>query len=158
MCFVATGEVACRLSERGCNGDMGTELERRSAFLAAVLARSSSSVCPFAGAAVAGAGFAASPRAFRVALTTWVARVAFSFVDSPLLAADAGVVGLARFDGARLTVFARDLLEFAVLVGGRLLSSVVDASSLGSSKLLRSDDMAGVHVPTDETALRTASA
>src|SRR5581483_1740335 len=58
-CLVVTGEVDCRLRERGCRGVRGAELDRRSAFLAAVLMRSSSWVSPGAGA---GEGFAASPR------------------------------------------------------------------------------------------------
>jgi hypothetical protein len=153
-CLVATGEVDCRLRERGCRGVMGAELDRRNVFLAAVLTRSSSCVSRAAGA---GEGFAASPRALRVALTTCVARAAFSRTDRPPSVAVAA--GLARFDGALASVFVLDGARLADLVVARgLLSSAVTASSLGSSKVLSRADVAGEHVATDETALRTASA
>jgi hypothetical protein len=89
-----------------------------------------------------------------------VASAAFSRVDNPFPAGAAAAVaaGLARFDGALETVFVLDRVEFGVLVAARGSSSAVDASSLESSKLLRMVEMAGEHVATDETALRTASA
>jgi hypothetical protein len=76
------------------------------------------------------------------------------------LSAGAGVVVLARLDGALATVFALDRVGFVGLVAARELASstVGDASSLGSSRALIRTHVAGVHVATDETALRTASA
>jgi hypothetical protein len=153
-CLVATGEVDCLLSERGCRGVMGAELDRRSAFLAAVLTRPSSGA---GREAAVGAGFAASPSALRVALTTCVASAAFSLIDRPFSAGAAA--GLARRDGALATVFVLDRVGFAALEAGRgLVSSTAGVSSLGSSKLLSNAEVAGVQVATDETALRTASA
>lgn len=157
---VATGEVDCLLSERGCKGVIGAELVRRSAFVVAVFTKPSSWGGRGAGVA---AGFAASPRALRVALTTCVASAAFSRTDKPSSAA-AGVgvgagVGLARLDGALVTVFVLDRLGFATLEEGRVsVSSVIGVSSLGSNKFFNKTDIAGVQVATEETALRTASA
>jgi hypothetical protein len=99
----------------------------------------------------------------RVALTTWVASAAFSRTDKPLSAvAGVGVgvgAGLARLDGALVTVFVLDLLGFEAFEGGRVLvSSTVGISSLGSNKLFNRTEVAGVQVATEETALRTASA
>ena len=134
---------------------MGTVLDRWSAFLVAVFTRSS--FC--AGSGAAGAGFAASPSALRVALTTCVARDAFSRIDKPL-SADA-VAALARLDGALEIVFVRDRVEFVALdpvLGLFTSSTAAEVSSLGSSKLLSRASVAGVHVATDEIALRTASA
>ena len=70
--------------------------------------------------------------------------------------------GLARFEGARATVFALDRVGFEavfVVEGGReVVSSAGAASSLGRSKVLSRADVAGEHDATDETAARTASA
>jgi hypothetical protein len=78
-------------------------------------------------------------------------------MDRPLSATAAAV--LARFNGAIASVFALDGARLAVLVVVRgMLSSAVTVSSLGSSKLLSKADVAGEHVATEETALRTASA
>jgi hypothetical protein len=162
--FAATGVVACRLRERGCMGDIGAELDRRSAFLVAVFTSSSSCAGRLEGVAgVVGDGFAASPRTLRVALTTCVASAAFSRTDKPLsataeLEAEAEA-GLTRFDGTLATVFARDREGFAVFGAARgMLSSAVGDSSLGSSRALSMADVAGEQVATDATALRTASA
>lgn len=136
---------------------MGAELERRSAFFAAVLTSSSS--CAGRGAG-AGAGFAASPSALRVALTTCVASAAFSRKDRPSSGDGAAAAGLARLDGALATVVVLDRAGFVDFEVAPVLfvASTAAASSLGRSKVLSRAEVAGEQVATDETALRTASA
>jgi hypothetical protein len=164
VCLGDIGEVDVRLRERGCMGVMGTELDRWSVLFVADLTRSSSSAGRWggvAGSVGAEVGFAASPSALSVALTTWVASAALSRTDKPLSAA--GVAVLARFDGALATVFAPvfalDLAWFAAFEPARaLLSLAIDVSSFESSRVLSKAEVAAEHVATDETALRTASA
>lgn len=154
------------LRDRGCSGDMGAELDRRSVVLATagLPGTSSSSV---AGRDVAGGGtdLAASPRALSVALTTWVARDAFSRVDSPDSVAVGVGVGTARprLDGALDTAVLVLGRRAAALLPGRELgadvfSSVVVSCFGGRSRFLRRTEVAGVQVATDPTALRIVSA
>lgn len=131
-----------------------------------VLTRSLSS-CPFCclagdnGSLLAGAGageavFAASASALSAALTTWVARAAFSRGERLV---GVGESHLPRREGARVFVLARDR-EFEVLDEGRESESLLIVALLLMSRrrVLRSDDVAGEHVVTEVTALRTASA
>ena len=142
---------------------MGADIDRRIAFfVVATLTNSSSSVDRIVGGGGAAAGevFAASESALSVTLTTWVARDAFSRVDRPSFcsAGGAGVVvpDLPRREGAFAVVFvfARD--GIGVLWKSSAAGGI--ESSFGRSKLLRSARVVGVHVATEETALRTASA
>lgn len=163
-CLVITGEVDTLLRERGCRGVMGAELVRRRCLFVAVLTRSPSWVGRRLGVdgTLDGCGFAASPRARRAAFTTWVANAALSFVESPFLSAT--LVFVVFFDSAFGTAagFALDLEVFVAAgweVGVVVVVAVVFwASSLGNSRPLSKAVMAGEHVATEETALRTASA
>lgn len=80
--LVATGEVDTLFRDLGCSGVMGTEFDRRSLVRLGAADLTGSGF--MAGLdACDGAFLTASPRAFRVALMTWVANVAFSF--APML-------------------------------------------------------------------------
>jgi len=134
---------------------MGVEMDRRIPFRVAVFTSSSSSSTGFLLGVCAGvgAGLEASPSARRVALTTCVANVAFSFADNPPLQSE-----LKFFDVA--LDFGREALEavreFSVVEAVAVV--VVEASSRGRSSVLIRAAVAGVHVETLETALRTVSA
>ena len=152
------GELATRVSDLGCKGEFGKEVdlrrEPRADFLRASFAE--------AGRCVDGV-LIASPRALRVALMTSVARMYFSFGDNCCsLSASVSCTGVfAPRVPALEGVFALDL-EAA---GFELVLTVVfvedtegDVFGFRRSRSLRSVAIAGVHVVVDFTALLMESA
>jgi hypothetical protein len=148
------GDVETRFSERGCNGLMGIELDRRMAFRVADLTRPPSSC--FLEAAWA-AGFAASPSAFRAELTTCVAKAALSRSDNPSLFPSPVIFVVLAFAAPEMVCFADlPVLVCRLPAGTELLQEF--ASSFGSNSPLRVTIVAAEQVEILETALLTASA
>lgn len=170
-CRGTEGDVDCRFNGRGWRGEIGAELVRRNVCLVvAVLTNDGDG----GGSSVAGVivdeALAASDRAFSAALMTCVARVALSRLERPPAVSTGGFGAgvLPRREGARDTfevaVLARDRAVAArevVRDGGSSTAGVLLLlllSSFGRSKLFNNADVAGVHVATEATALRTAAA
>ena len=154
--MVTAGDVDIRLSERGCSGVVGDEIDRRNAFLFAVFASSPPAAALLDG--VAGGDFAASPRDFSVTLITCVASIAFSFADSSSLPSPLAAAFVV-FEVAFVEPFAFDFDPRTVFVARESLFRVSEVSSLslGTSKSLRRTVVVGEHVDIEDTALLTAS-
>jgi len=137
-----TGDAGLPFVDRGWRGVAGAENERRRGPRADLTASPSWVGVRTGDDGVGGGGFAASPRALMRVLTMCVASDALSRGDSSFVSVviDFFAVVLSRgFEAEALEVLA------------------VDTPSMGSSRLLRRAVVAGVHVETDKTALRTAS-
>ena len=154
-----SGELETRFRERGCNGDWGMEIDRRSVFLADDLTKSFEDACLRTGA---GAGaLIASLRDLRVAFMTSVARIDLSFGDncspSSWISVSTTVFFVLVFAAGVLAVFVFGAV--AAFVGFFAIVPVVFwPSDFGSKSSLSIVTVAGVHVDAERTAVRIESA